>query len=632
MTSVRPRRRLRAAGLLAITVITVALCAPSALASQPTAPPGISPADWRNQAIYRQIYFAAYPAAWGKVEVHHAIEQQVLKRYPGLYTEAWINDLPNLRGIPLIKGQDGNNTLHRSLIRLCWDYFYELFPGVDPKTGVDSGKHPTKYHIEAWARALDLIFSNAFWSQEGRANPAVGHLPDAARMKATIDGALALAAEYGNAQLVAQNPMLKKMLKEASVYLWAHVLFEDARTKLAPEERRTVGDGSQTKAMLARQNLGGVDFSSVELRYLSDRPSGDGRSVGLSYRAGSLPLAGEGMANGLAAMKESSDAFFVWLSLPPSAFTVNLNPDEPNRIVDEKLGQTDAGRILLEADLELKRTAGRLMMPDNPVGERFQARRSPQCFTLRQWIVPAPATVHANGDELYIANAPLAVKMEPSQVNTPMAGSSCPQAKAELTQRDEAAFTELILPLVEKTVNEAPEYAPLRRVYLSRVAAQWYRDRSLSTPTAYGNLIDSGTIDRWKLAGPWKPTDTFNAYVKSFTEGDIRVTRNGRSYVFGGVDFTKVPVRQEVPANWAGLSKTIEQSRQDATVDGGSVWLGTQESAPTGGLAPGGVAAPEQLDGLTQWWRSRLSGWMIIGTLVLLFVAVRLTRRKLSKS
>lgn len=47
------------------------------------------------------LLFKAFPWLKGKVVVHHAIEQQVLKRYPGLFTKADIHALDNLRGIPL---------------------------------------------------------------------------------------------------------------------------------------------------------------------------------------------------------------------------------------------------------------------------------------------------------------------------------------------------------------------------------------------------------------------------------------------------------------------------------------------------------------------------------------------------
>jgi hypothetical protein len=55
-------------------------------------------------------------------QVHHAIELQVLDRYPGAFTEAEINGFPNMRGIP---GEDsGLRQLHNSKIREIWNTAY----------------------------------------------------------------------------------------------------------------------------------------------------------------------------------------------------------------------------------------------------------------------------------------------------------------------------------------------------------------------------------------------------------------------------------------------------------------------------------------------------------------------------
>src|SRR5207245_11323859 len=73
---------------------------------------------------YRAAFFAKYPELSGKVVVHHAVEQQALIRYPGLFSEAEIHSVENLRGIPL----DLNARLHNSLIKKEWNEFYRLNP------------------------------------------------------------------------------------------------------------------------------------------------------------------------------------------------------------------------------------------------------------------------------------------------------------------------------------------------------------------------------------------------------------------------------------------------------------------------------------------------------------------------
>src|SRR5690606_39002000 len=122
------------------------------------------------------------------------------------------------------------------------------------------------------------------------------------------------------------------------------------------------------------------------------------------------------VADGVRSAMQASDAFFVWLSLPPSTFWVNLNPDEPNRVIDKALGRTEVGRILLEADRRLKQTDSRLVNPHTRLGARFWNHQRPApdgsyCFTYRLWIVPGPAKVRETEDAIYIVDAPLKVNM-----------------------------------------------------------------------------------------------------------------------------------------------------------------------------------------------------------------------------
>jgi Protein of unknown function (DUF1557). len=90
-----------------------------------------------HNLCYKRAFFKAFPFLKGKVVVHHAIEQQVLKRYKGLFTKEEIHALENLRGIP----KELNNTLHLSEIRILWNRFYTAFPNATKKQIMDYAKH-----------------------------------------------------------------------------------------------------------------------------------------------------------------------------------------------------------------------------------------------------------------------------------------------------------------------------------------------------------------------------------------------------------------------------------------------------------------------------------------------------------
>jgi len=328
-------------------------------------------------------------------------------------------------------------------------------------------------------------------------------------------------------------------------------------------------------------DLGGVDFSTLELRYLADTYSGGlGTGVEYAYQVDAKP-GEEASFGGRRSARLAADAFFTWLVLPPASFTVNLNPDEPNRIIDAKLGTTDAGRVLLEADLEMKKTVGKLIHPERRQGREFwdALRGESKCLSMRQWIVPRPAVVRESGNQLFIVDAPLEVKMETEYFKAKAAGSDlgCAEQADQETDHNERLYRETILPELEKAVNTAPEYADLRRVYVSRVAAEWYRQRSRTKTTAYGYLVDSGDVSAWPSRVSWTPRDVFDRFVESYQDGEFRVERQNREgdyivtniYVYGGVDLTTVPKKP-----LSGEAFTRDRPRLETTV-------GTALSTPT---------------------------------------------------
>jgi hypothetical protein len=351
-------------------------------------------------------------------------------------------------------------------------------------------------------------------------------------------------------------------------------------------QRMRVDAGVESDAV---EELGGVDFSTLELRYLSDTHTG---GPGLRYGFTVDTVEGDQPSyGGRRAAQLASDAFFVWLALPPSDFTVNLNPDEPDRIIEAQFGRTDAGRVLLEADLQMKKTVAKLIHPDTPLGKEYFAtlQGEAKCLSTRQWIVPEPATVRENGGELYILDAPLSVKMEAEYFKTSgLLGGQCDAGGKVAQEQNEAVYRRMILPLVQRAVNEDPAYADLRRVYVSRVAAEWYRERSASKVTAYSDIVNSGDISRWVSREPWAPRQVFDQFVKSYTDGEFNVTRTTQrgdlietfTYLYGGVDFSNVPRTRLSGTQFSSTRDTLPTTAElslygPVSEKGGrEVWLG----------------------------------------------------------
>lgn len=350
------------------------------------------------------------------------------------------------------------------------------------------------------------------------------------------------------------------------------------RTFVTPDSEPATGPAAS--ALAPGSNPGGIDFSTLQLRYLSEAPGG---RLQYAFAASGASPSMHNVEQGRIAAVQASDAFFVWLSMPRSSFWVNLNPNEPDRIVDAKLGTTDVGRILLQADFAMKKLVGKLIYPKSPLGKKYWATSHPgSCLDTRQWIVPAPATVYEHDGGISIIKAPLNVKMESQYLKGQSKADSCVHPDAGM----EKAFRTLVLPRVVQAVNHAPQFAELRRVYLSRVAAEWYRTKH-GRDGALRSLIDSGNVSDWRAMKAWSPRRVFNQYVYSFKHKEFRVkerTRKGhkvyiKTYTYGGVDFSKVLLHDAstsaVQHDDPGLSGTVRKCFGQVTKDRhGTVWLG----------------------------------------------------------
>ena len=355
------------------------------------------------------------------------------------------------------------------------------------------------------------------------------------------------------------------------------------------------GIGRSAQRIAGPGRPGGIDFSQVQLRYVSDGTSGNT----YSFKAPTTP--GKPSTEGTGAVYDAYTALNVWMTVQPSKFWVNLNPDEPNRVIDSDLAQTDVGHVLLQSDLTLKETGTKLLDPNQPVGKEFWGRMQAAGLTKfckRDWIVPKQATVRESGSELYILDAPLEVKTEGADFQMPGSDFTCPGDSKAATE----IYRAVIVPELTRLVNESPEYTDLRRVYISRVAAEWYRQRMVKNGTADAFGIDSNNVDTLEAIDPWSPTDLYNKYLKELNSVTY-TTPDGFVVTAGGVDFTQ-PVkvdtlsdtsfRQQYPA----LPSTVQKSLTEVTkttddkdaFNGGADQVPAITKPPTASPSPSGTA------------------------------------------
>ncbi|WP_327313204.1 hypothetical protein [Streptomyces sp. NBC_01235] len=326
-----------------------------------------------------------------------------------------------------------------------------------------------------------------------------------------------------------------------------------------------------TRGTLPRGGPGGIDFSTLELRYVGAPVKGKGMTYSMKADYVPDPDTDPGYG-GEATMNLASDSFFTWLALTPDKFWVNLNPDEPDRIMDNTFASTDAGRVLLEADLQMKHDFYKAMDPKADLGKRYWAALPKEngypCMPgLRNWIEPKPAKVREQDGGIYILDAPLALKSTAQTTVTPGPGEPICTPDAAQTKAAQTVIDSMIVPAVEKTINTAPQYADLRRVYTSRVAAEWIRRQDAAKATDFRKIIDSDDVKQWPLRAPhqnWDKNELFKKYRKIYTEGEFQyeIPANGtvQIYIVGGVDFSKSPKRNISRTEFMLQNPTLDQT------------------------------------------------------------------------
>lgn len=341
-------------------------------------------------------------------------------------------------------------------------------------------------------------------------------------------------------------------------------------------------------------NYGGVDLSNLQLRYLSD----DGGAVKYAF---SSQAAEKGLTQDPSvasqALTGSMADLRTWLVLSPNKFWVNLNPSQPDRIIDKDLGQTNAGRALLEADWHMKQTSGKLLDPNTSFGadywHKLGGSGGENCYSSRMWIVPGDVEVRQDGSSLYVLKANLHVKAKAE--NIAALGQTTCNSDPQQTARNAQVEQEMVLPKIEKEVNSAPEYAPLRRAFLARVVAQWLLDRhAAGHTTSFDKLIGSGKLGPAAGHGSWRPQQVYDAYVRAIHDGTFTYQRTEHvgnttvTYMIrtGGVDFSKLTSTKlsgaDMNRKMPGLSQTIASStNRPATAADGSIWLGDTAKAPS---------------------------------------------------
>jgi len=390
----------------------------------------------------------------------------------------------------------------------------------------------------------------------------------------------------------AYSPKIKASVKAdggktewSAMAVWTWPLPEPAGT--SSQIKRGPGKGHKFKEYLKEEEPGGINFTSIRLNYISAHsPSFSEHNFSYALRAQKAEEGDEIIDIG-DTTELSLVSFLTGLTLPESEFWVNLNPWEPDRIIEKDLEETDVGRIMLEADLQMKKDFCKYKNPcESEIGEEYWKLLDEkgeelikECMNnhlgeikdinnvqfapvTRHWIVPDRVEVYETDNEIYIVNATLNIYSEPVYedstyeiVNQDAFFVSRPckddlsGAVKEYGRYAKELEEEMILSLVVHEVNHGENYSDLRCVYNSLALAQWYKDKYRYSPSIFTDFIDSKDLMGLESKSTWNAEDIWSDYVKSFEEGEFHCWKNEtyqegdyiitstKHYSSGGVDF-----------------------------------------------------------------------------------------------
>jgi len=211
--------------------------------------------------------------------------------------------------------------------------------------------------------------------------------------------------------------------------------------------------------------------------------------------------------------------FLASLAIPDDDQWVNLSPYEKDRIIKDDFGKTEMGRDLLAQDYMLKQITASLIYPEDNLGKKFwdkvytQAQKQygttniPVNTFNKIWILPDDALIYEKGNTAYVLKNHLRVMLEEDYLSlqkhsgiesvkrpnvldgnpfgqadeAKQSFSTVIPAKAGIHNKNNVhalasqIIKEIVLPELQREVNEDKNFAALRQVYSGMLLATWFK-------------------------------------------------------------------------------------------------------------------------------------------------------------
>ena len=277
--------------------------------------------------------------------------------------------------------------------------------------------------------------------------------------------------------------------------------------------------------------------------------------------------------------------FLASLTIPEDDLWVNLSPYEKDRIIPDEFGITEMGRDLLAQDYILKQFTASLIYPEEELGEEFWNRvysKARQLYGTEEipintfnkvWILPDKAVVFQNQDIAFVLESHLKVMLEADYLalKSNLANKDIgtdqlqDQEIEELNNISSQLIKEVVIPEIEKEVNQGQNFAKLRQVYHSLILAKWYK-QNLKRSILNREYSDQKKIVGVDVDDKLVKEKIYEQYLEAFKKGVFDYIKEDydtatqqlipRKYFSGGLELI-VPLEVETDPVQLAKAETI---------------------------------------------------------------------------
>ena len=245
--------------------------------------------------------------------------------------------------------------------------------------------------------------------------------------------------------------------------------------------------------------------------------------------------------------------FLAALTTSKDDIWVNLSPYEADRIVNDKLAQTDLGIDLMAQDYVLKQLSSSLTHPKTPLGKAYWEGNREQGIGdsfNKIWISPNKAEVYEQDNLILITDASLKVQTESDYLATK--NSIVGDGLAPSQKRGQGQALSLQQE-IERDVNQGKNFSKLRQIYNSIILAETFKAKFYKS--FYKHYINQGKVNGIEINDKTSKEKIYNLYCEAFEKGVYNFIRKEkdvasnkkvvRHYFSGGVTSSSLNVRKK---------------------------------------------------------------------------------------